>query len=333
MTSILLLLIIPLLLMIEMIYIQLARKYRILPTHQEQSSRSTYIVTGAGILFFISWIFFFLLNEFQYPIFTFGLLIVTLLFFIDDITPFHPALHVAINLIALTILFVQFGVYEQLDPLHLSLMYLVGLYILHMFHFMNRINGMTGIYALSFFVSMILLSPPNLQFDIENPLYFIVISLGVFGLFNFRKKAAAFAGDVGVYSIAYLVLFFLLQLVFGRTNFIEGEVHHTAPSTFHFEPKYLLFLSVYFVETILTFFFSVMHRKNIFTARSNHLYQYFSHKLKISHLLVATSYATLQLLINFYVINNDITPFKAAYILAGLTAIYLFLKPDRQPWE
>lgn len=198
---------------------------------------------------------------------------------------------------------------------------------------MNSINGMTGIYTLSFFISMILLSLANFQFDIENPLYFIIISLGVFGLFNFRKKAAAFAGDAGVYSIAYLVLFFLLQLVFGRTNFIESEVHHTAPSTFHFEPKYLLFLSVYFVETVITIFFSVMHRRNIFTARTNHLYQYLSHKLNISHLLVATSYATLQLLINFYVINNVITPFKAAYIIAGITVIYLFLKPDRQPWD
>ena len=309
-----------------MIYIHLARKYRILPSQQSQSSRTTYIVTGAGIIFFFAWILFYLLNEFLYPTFTLGFFILSLLFMLDDISPFHRSLHVAVNAIVLTMLFVELNLYDHLSPLKLFIVFLLSLYCLHMFHFMNRINGMTGIYALMFFVSIVLISPANFNFVLANPLYFILVSLVVFGFYNFRKKANAFAGDIGVYGIGYLILFFLLQVVFGRYNFVDAGDSLLNADTIVFDPKYFLFLSVYFVDSFLTILYRLFLKENIFTPHSRHCYQYLAINLKKPHLLVAAWYATIQFSINVYVMYSNITLFEAVIILTGLSAIFILFK-------
>lgn len=309
-----------------MIYINTARKYRIFPSHQNQSNRSSYIVTGAGIIFFFAWILFFLLNEMVYPTFTFGLFILSLFYLIDDITSFHPILHVGINSIALTMLFVELGMFDQLGLHIIFPIYFICLYVLHMFHFMNRVNGMTGLYALSFFISMILISSSNMDFVIENPIYFIIIALGVFGIFNFRKKAAAFSGDVGVYSISYLLLFFLLQLVFGKQNFLQVNYKQVNVFGAEYHLKYVLFISVYAVDSIMTLLFTTFTRMNSFITHRGHFYEFLSRELNISHLLVAIIYATIQFLINVYVMHNQVTLMTAMYILGGLSAVYLFFK-------
>ena len=75
--------------------------------------------------------------------FIFGLLIISLLFLIDDMNGFFPSLQVVVNFVALTILFAEFNLFKHFSTQHLLLLYFLFLHFMGTFHFMNGINGMT----------------------------------------------------------------------------------------------------------------------------------------------------------------------------------------------
>ena len=145
---------------------------------------------------------------------------------------------------------------------------------------MDGINGITGLYSLSILIGFYFL---NRQTGLVNEdlLLFLGISLGVFGFFNFRKKALFFAGDIGSISIA-VVLFFL-----GILFAVQLEA-----------PVILLMAVVYGTDSILTIFYRLLMKEKITTPHRYHIYQKLVDFHQISHLKVALGYAILQLLVN-----------------------------------
>ena len=109
----------------------------------------------------------------------------------------------------------------------------------------------------------------------------------VFNYFNFRTKARCFAGDVGSISIAVIILFLLLKLILQEQNLI-----------------YILFLSVYGVDSVLTIIHRLFLKENIFKAHRHHLFQVLVHNLKIPHLLMSSIYMLIQGIICCIVIFN-----------------------------
>ena len=142
---------------------------------------------------------------------------------------------------------------------------------------MDGINGITGGYSTIVLGALFFINNYHVKFIENDFLIFTISGLMVFNYFNFRTKARCFAGDVGSISIAVIILFLLLKLILQEQNLI-----------------YILFLSVYGVDSVLTIIHRLSLKENIFKAHRLHLFQVIVHNLKVPHLLMASIYMLIQ---------------------------------------
>ncbi|MBV5315341.1 MAG: glycosyltransferase family 4 protein [Prolixibacteraceae bacterium] len=271
-------------------YINLADRFNIIDKPNNRSSHSKNTIRGGGIIFPIAALIWFIWSGFHYPMFFAGLSLISLISFWDDISPLSARIRLTVQLTAIFLMFMELGI--DLLPWWAWLIILIlATGIINAFNFMDGINGITGGYSLSVLSGIWLVNNYQHQFIENEFIYLISISLVIFGFFNFRKKAICFAGDVGSVSIAFILTFILAKLILLTSN-----------------PLYILFFSLYGVDTISTIIYRLWKKENIFEAHRKHLYQLVSNELKISQLHVAFVYSTLQLLIcavTFLIIKND----------------------------
>ena len=117
-------------------------------------------------------------------------------------------------------------------------------------------------------------------------------------------------GDIGSLGISFWVLG-LLGLLIIKTQ----------------ELKYLLFLTVYGVEVVLTILERLILKENIFEAHRRHLYQLFANEKKKSHLIISSGYAGLQLTINYVIIVVNLPEWLIfAIVILLVASIYLIIK-------
>jgi hypothetical protein len=188
---------------------------------------------------------------------------------------------------------------------------------------MDGINGMTGLYMLAIFVPMLMMRTGN---PFENPIAYIIMSILVFGFFNFRTKARFFAGDVGSVSMAYIVIFFILGFMFHRWQVVERNLIIKPSGYTDFSLRYLLLLCLYGVDTILTLVHRIYLKENIFQAHRKHLYQYFANELKWPHMIVAGIYATIQFGISIYILSVPISFLQGFSLVLGFSILYGLIK-------
>ena len=132
----------------------------------------------------------------------------------------------------------------------------------------------------------------------------------IFCIFNFRKRARCFAGDVGSVGIAFILVFALGALIIS-----SGRLW------------YLIFLAVYGVDAILTICHRLMLHENIFEAHRKHVYQLMANELKIPHTIVSTIYMMLQLAISAGAIWLPINKWLyLVVVIAVLSCVYILFK-------
>jgi UDP-N-acetylmuramyl pentapeptide phosphotransferase/UDP-N-acetylglucosamine-1-phosphate transferase len=148
----------------------------------------------------------------------------------------------------------------------------------------------------------------------------------VFGFFNFRKKAKCFAGDVGSVSLGYFLIFLILGFMFHCWQ-VQGNHLLLANKGWHgFEFKYILFLTLYGLDSILTIVQRLYLKENIFKPHRKHLYQLLANEMKIPHLWVSILYALVQTLISGYLLTQEVTtPRLLSILLIGVIG-YIGLK-------
>ena len=110
---------------------------------------------------------------------------------------------------------------------------------------MDGINGMTALYSVVLFITFYLLYIQNGFIDI-NLIKIMLFSLVIFSWFNLRKEALMFSGDVGAISLSYIIAFIFLFFIKENNNW-----------------NYILFFSVYGVESVLTIIERIMKKENI----------------------------------------------------------------------
>src|SRR5690606_40978152 len=98
------------------------------------------------------------------------------------------------------------------------------------------------------------------------------------GFFNVRKKAKAFAGDVGSVAMALFLGYFMAKTLILTENAF-----------------YLMFFMVYGIDAAITFFYRLSRKENIFQPHRTHLYEYLANELEMPHVAVSISYALVQL--------------------------------------
>lgn len=270
-----------LLLLLELVYFRVARRLNIVDLPDHRSSHTTATLRGGGILFlFGAWLYaaFFGIG---YGWFLLGLTIIGVVSFIDDLHPQSISLRLVVQVIAVVMMFYQFGILSPADWWIILIALTVCVGIVNAFNFMDGINGITGSYSLAVVAPLIYLNIRD-EFMPMSFLYVTALSLIVFCLFNFRKRAVCFVGDVGSISIAYILLFALGLLML-----------HTG------DYSYIVFIAVYGVDSGLTIVHRIMLNENIGQPHRKHAYQLMANELKINHLCISIAYTVLQLALSF----------------------------------
>ena len=299
-----------LLVLLELAYFRVADRFNIIDKPNLRSSHKTIVLRGGGIIFLFGiWLYsaFFGLS---YPWFIFGLSLIGLVSFIDDIHSLPDSVRLVAQFAAMFLMFYQFDILNWHDWWMVLFALIVCVGIINAYNFMDGINGITGGYSIAVLLPLIYLNSAC-DFIAQDYLCVVGLSLLVFCFFNFRKKAKCFAGDVGSISIAFILLFALGKLILQT-----GDI------------SYLLFIAVYGADTILTICHRIQLHENLGEAHRKHAYQLMANELKMPHVLVSSIYMFLQLAISFGLIFIPINHYLyMGIIIVALAAAYLiFMK-------
>ncbi|MBL1219849.1 glycosyltransferase family 4 protein [Chryseobacterium sp. L7] len=303
-----------LLFLTELIYFRIADKYNIIDKPNHRSAHTQVTLRGGGIIFPVAFIVFCLLNLNEavqnYWSFGVGLLALCTISFIDDVKTLSNKIRLSVHLISVALLLYFTGAFALMPLWAWPILFILIIGTLNAYNFMDGINGMTGVYSLVTLASLAYINKEVIQFTDNNFIAYPVMACLVFLFFNFRKKAKCFAGDVGSMGIGFWVIG-LITLLIMRTG----------------EYKYILLLSIYGMEVVLTIIERIMLKENIFEAHRRHLYQLLANEKKISHLVVSSVYAVCQLLINIFLIHSQL-PVWAVILIIFIPSggIYLGLK-------
>lgn len=290
----------------ELGYFHIANHFNIIDKPNQRSLHSKVTIRGGGILFVIAVILFFIYSNFSYPYFFVGTLCVAIISFLDDIYTLSNRYRLPFQFLAILMIILELDIQEQF-PLVLVIGYLIiGVGIVNAYNFMDGINGITGGYSSVILIALWIVNNYYKEFIENDFLLFVFASVLVFNFFNFRKKALCFAGDVGSISIGVIILFLITKI-----SIIDNN------------PIFFLFLSVYGIDSILTIIYRLKKKENIFQAHRSHLFQIIVFQKNISHLLMSSSYALLQLIICFLVIYQLHSPFMIQYLTGFSTVIIL----------
>ena len=293
---------------IELIYFKIADKYNIIDKPNSRSSHTSITLRGGGIIFPIAILIAFFLGDVSWEL-TLAVVLVGLVSFIDDIKPLSQLPRFASHVIAVGLVFYNLNLYsEALWLLPIVFVLLIGW--VNAFNFMDGINGITVLYALTAIVTFAYLPLNEASLPV---LITMALSCVVFGLFNVRKKAKTFAGDVGSISMALFLGYFMIKSIID-----SGQL------------GYILFFSVYGIDAIITIINRLLKKENIFQPHRSHLYQYLANEMGYSHVAVSISYAILQLGINIIIIYVDTKGSLSVYFAGGflvlMTLVYLAVR-------
>ena len=279
------------LLVLELVYFKIADKCNIIDKPNERSSHSTIVLRGGGVIFMLGLWIWAAFYGFSYPWFLAALTLIAGVSFVDDIRSLPDSVRLVAQFVAMGLMF------YQLDMLHWEMWWVVIIALIvcvgasNVINFMDGINGITGGYALSVLLPLLLINNGGAGCNLNAQAAFvptsfimtIILADVVFCLFNFRPKGKAkcFAGDVGSIGIAFILLFLIGQLIMKT-----GDV------------TYLIFLLVYGVDGCLTICHRILLHENLGEAHRKHAYQLMANELKIGHVTVSIIYVTLQLAVS-----------------------------------
>lgn len=264
------------LLIIELAYLLIAKKLGIVDVPHHQSSHTGAIIRGGGIVFYIAYLLWFIFSGYQYPMIFAGLTIMAVTSFADDVHSISPKVRLVLQFAAMIVMLYETHVFNlPLQPLLLLSVACVG--AINIYNFMDGINGMTGGYSLVILLSLLYVNNYHLEFIENDLLIYMMMADIIFSLFNFRRKAKCFAGDVGSLSLGFVIIFLLLKLMFKA-----GHMH------------WIAFVAVYLVDGGLTILHRIMLKENILKPHKKHAYQIMANELKMPHLKVSLIYMGLQ---------------------------------------
>ncbi|MDF2515197.1 MAG: UDP-GlcNAc:UDP-phosphate GlcNAc-phosphate transferase [Sphingobacterium sp.] len=294
------------------LYLNIADRFNIIDKPNERSSHTKVTIRGAGIIFYVAAMIYFVKNDFEYPWFFLGLTLLTYISFLDDIRGVHPSARLTVHFTSVLLMVYEFGVVDY-PWYYLVLAFVFSIGVINAYNFMDGINGMTAFCTLVM-GGLLLYVNTKINYIEQDFLIYTLLGVVVFGFFNFRKKAACFAGDVGPAVLSFMLLFALGKLILKTGDF-----------------TYILFLGVYGIEIGWSVARRVYQGYHIFEPHRTFLLHMLSNEVGHSSLLVSTVYGLVQLLLGvsvIYIVQFDASvqwSFAVA-VLSVLSAFYLILK-------
>jgi UDP-N-acetylmuramyl pentapeptide phosphotransferase/UDP-N-acetylglucosamine-1-phosphate transferase len=263
-----------------MAYFFIARRLGIVDRPNHRTMHHSPTIRGGGIIFLlIPWLSHWLFCPIN-PYFLYSFTAVGVLSFVDDVRSLPSSIRMFLQFVAMGVIVGETGFYD-IHPFWGSIVVLIGAGVLNAYNFMDGINGMTAGYSIVTIATLLLINCFVVPFASEHLMIVALLALLVFSFYNFRSRAACFAGDVGSVSMAFLVLYLLLLLIQHTGNYI-----------------FILLLALYGVDTVLTILHRMYHRENIFEAHRSHLFQIIVFHGKWRHISMSAAYMAVQLAVN-----------------------------------
>ncbi|MCM1004792.1 MAG: hypothetical protein NC402_00665 [Prevotella sp.] len=286
----------------EIGYILLARKYI------RCANRNGYpaVVIGGGIIFYIAMLIWYLTSlnctsTGSGTNFIIGLTLVAACSFADDLVQLTVWFRLIVQFVAVAFLGLQCGIFD-LHPIIWPIFMVCTVGFVNAYNFMDGINGITAVYSLSVLGTFLYIDICQVNFVPASMIVMAVIAVTVFALFNYRRKAIVFAGDVGSISMGFIVATLLIYYII--------ETHRLTS---------IVLVGVYGVDTLLTVLLRIYKGETIFKPHHKHLYQRLNNELKYSQLRIVNGYAMLQLAISIGYIQMETSSGRIAYSLIVMT--------------
>ena len=295
-----------LLLAAELFYFRIADRCNIIDKPNERSSHTRITLRGGGIIFYLGVLAYFVANRMEYPWFMLALTLVAFISFWDDVKPTRQVVRLVFHFTAMALMFGQWGLFG-LPWWWVVVALIVCTGIVNAYNFMDGINGITGGYSLVVLGALAYANARVVEFVEPEFIYTVLLSVVVFCLFNFRKRARCFAGDVGSVSMAFIVLFLLGKLMLATQDL-----------------SWIVLLAVYGVDSVLTIIHRLMLHENIGLPHRKHLYQIMANELKVPHVAVSAVYMLVQAaVIVGYLCFRAVGYWYLLAVVAVLSAAYI----------
>jgi UDP-N-acetylmuramyl pentapeptide phosphotransferase/UDP-N-acetylglucosamine-1-phosphate transferase len=290
------------------IYFQIADRFNIVDKPNQRSSHTRITIRGGGILFPLAALVAWPYTNASAVLLAAALLLLSLVSFVDDIRSLPSVLRLSLQLLAMLAVCYYYSSSVPLYVLPVLLLLLVG--ITNAYNFMDGINGITVLYSLVGMGTLYWVQHNIVALMPERFFLSVLAAIGVFGFFNFRRKAKTFAGDVGSVSMAMILCLLLLDLVIQTQNLI-----------------WILLLAVYGMDTVATIVCRLFRREAILQAHRSHFYQYLANEAGWSHLVVSALYGISQLILNIAVLYGYLNGqlwVPLAFLFVFLTIYIIF---------
>lgn len=303
------------LLTVELAYIPLAKRNGWSTERNRRADGHPVTVVGGGIIFYIAMVIWSLAMGAIYhqseigANFIVGLTMLAACSFADDVLLLKVWIRLVVQFVAVLFLGFQCSVFMQ--PLILWPAFLIcTVAFINAYNFMDGINGITAAYSVSVLGFFLYINTYVLHFISGSLIIMALISLFIFAFFNYRKRALAFAGDVGSITMGYIVAAVLIYYIL--------ETHSLTA---------VILVSVYGVDTLLTVVRRAAEGENILLPHRKHIYQLLCHVWRFSQLKVATGYAVLQLAISIGYLNcvSRIDRILYCIAVAGVLSVAYFI--------
>ena len=283
-------------------YIWYAHRKGIEDNPEERSSHQTITVRGGGFLFYIAVLAYFCYSGFSKPFFFLGLTIISFVSFIDDIYSLSPKTRLVCQVVALALMVSQIS--SSSVGIMLALIVLSAA-VVNIVNFMDGINGMLSGMSLVVLGSLQYINYEVIHFIEPEIIWVVFVSDIAFSIFNFKKKADCFAGDVGSMSMGYILFFLIIRLVWVSNDY-----------------KWFVLLGVFLADGGFTIIHRIFLRENILLPHRKHAYEIMANELKVPHLKVSFLYMMMQMAISvLYILVPTMGTFVA--IIVFLVGAYL----------
>lgn len=269
------------LLVAELLYFRIADKLNIIDKPNERSSHTRITLRGGGIIFYLGALAYFIISGWEYPWFIGGLTLIAGISFMDDVHSMPNRFRLICHFVAMLLMFYQLGLLTEFPWWYIVVALVVCTGIINAYNFMDGINGITGGYSLVVLGTLAIINNQITTFIEPDFLHISLLGVLIFCLFNFRKRAKCFAGDVGSVSIAFIILFALGKLILTTDDL-----------------SYIGLLTVYGIDSVLTIIHRLMLKENIFQPHRKHAYQLLANELRWPHVAVSILYMSIQIIIS-----------------------------------
>lgn len=304
------------LLLAELLYFKIAVRYSIIDRPHHQSSHTGVAIRGGGIVFYVAFLLWSVINGFQQLWGLLGLTVLATVSFIDDIRSVNPIVRLVCQFIAILLMFYHSGLI-QTAPHVILLLSVACVGMMNICNFMDGINGMTGGYSLVVMLALLYVNLNVVHFTETSFLVYVIMAILVFNIFNFRSHARCFAGDVGSLSIGFILVYLVLRLA------LKGQ-----------SMSWMIFLVVYGVDGGMTILHRILLRENVMKPHKKHAYQIMANELKMPHLQVSLIYMAIQGVCcawfiaspNYYTFSAQVIILSAAYLLFMKKYYHLHVK-------